>query len=690
MGATLAPAFALRTFLLLAALKWLLVPTYLSTDFDVHRNWLALTSKLPLADWYFDNVGGTTVHTLDYPPLFAFFEAALSNNHVTTSLLENGWLDERCLALLPDDDNAPSERCIRFHRATVILSDVVLFLGAYLAVHSMALVGDKRCVRAPQMTFLLIVTNPGLIMLDHIHFQYNGMLLGVLLASIAFIVRGQTDQRWELLGAATFASLLAMKHLYLMLAPLYFVYLLRRHCFVAKTIGNETAAFFSVGRLAVLGAVTLACFLGPFIPFLMQSDPTGQMQQIMKRLFPFGRGLVHDYWAANVWALYLFNSRVATFFYRKAPIPGGIRVLLDSLIPFPEPPPSLVAICLLVGLCPALFFAWKMGGRSLVKPDYSCGEFFVAAVVFCSMSGFMLGYHVHEKAIMTAIIPLTLLTATHATTARFYIRLCAFGLFGLLPLLFRPEELLLKVMLYVAWMSGAIYALERVHGHGLLQPYDKIVFAVLTCVLAFMEVIHPMLFMPSGRMEFLPLMATSVICAVGLMLSWGESLILIGGLLGQEEAKIGEGCWYEEVEHSGDNIVSPKMTTRTDASWIRSLENAASTGNVGDLPTGARDVLGEAKYFEFLEFINSENNPMEREEATEEEKEAMGRRRSPSEMDARRKAGLEALRALGEESEKWLHDSSGMDGFQKRYKELRKTGLSTKDAMAAARAEHPE
>lgn len=160
----LAPAFALRTFLLLAALKWLLVPTYHSTDFDVHRNWLAITSKLPLSEWYVDDVGGTTVHTLDYPPLFAFFEAALSNNYVTRSLPESGWLDERCLALLPDDDNEPSGRCIRFHRATVILSDAVLFLGAYLAVHSMALVGDKRCGRAPRIGFLLIVTNPGLIM----------------------------------------------------------------------------------------------------------------------------------------------------------------------------------------------------------------------------------------------------------------------------------------------------------------------------------------------------------------------------------------------------------------------------------------------------------------------------------------------------------------------------------------------
>jgi len=270
--------------------------------------------------------------------------------------------------------------------------------------------------------------------------------------------------------------------------------------------------------------------LSPFIPFVMQSDPVGQMQQILKRLFPFGRGLVHDYWAANVWALYLFASRVATFIFRKAPIPADIRGLLESFIPFPEPNPSLVALLLLVGLWPGgIDMAWKVGRWSLVKPLCNPGKFFIHAVVFCSLSGFMLGYHVHEKAIMTAVIPLTLLATNSRHTARLYIRTCVFGLFGLLPLLFRPEELLLKVTLYVMWMCGAIYGLERVHydrhggGRTVLTKMDMIAFATLAVVLIFMEVVHPIVFMPSGRLEFLPLMTTSVVCATGLVGCWMES-----------------------------------------------------------------------------------------------------------------------------------------------------------------------
>ena len=482
---TTTPSFLMRrrciaAMVIVTSMKVLCLPAYRSTDFDVHRNWLALTRHQPLAEWYFDTVNGTTVHTLDYPPSFAYFEYMLSNNVVTEWLLQKEILDSQCLEQRPDNNNDPSYACVVFQRTSVILSDAILVWGAFVASSGCC------CCNPPTILFLLVVLNPGLLWLDHVHFQYNGMLLGLLLWSLTMI--GQSNMRNVAMGAILYSLLVTMKHLYLPLAPVYLVYLLKHYCFQDD--------YFHWNRFGMLALVTSTALVLPFVPFITPN----QLSQLLSRLFPFGRGLCHDYWAANMWALYQFAHKIMQ------------AVLHISL---PDVPPLCAAVALLLAILPGLWCTYQ-------QPTSTKSVLLLHSIVYCSFATFMWAYHVHEKAILTAMVPLTLLATTSVDAARLYLRTCALGLFGLFPLLYQPAELTLKVTSYIAFMALALYLLEQYHAPTLLlTTLDQLGMLVLAGVALFLQVLHPLFLHP--WMEFLPLMLTSVTCAIGLVGCWLQS-----------------------------------------------------------------------------------------------------------------------------------------------------------------------
>lgn len=73
-----------------------------------------------------------------------------------------------------------------------------------------------------------------------------------------------------------------------------------------KNKSSFAEAFY---RLAKVGAVTIIPFVISFGPFLIAGGFQG-IAQIFSRLFPFSRGLIHEYWAPNFWALYYFLDKI--------------------------------------------------------------------------------------------------------------------------------------------------------------------------------------------------------------------------------------------------------------------------------------------------------------------------------------------------------------------------------------------
>ncbi|XP_022625148.1 probable dolichyl pyrophosphate Glc1Man9GlcNAc2 alpha-1,3-glucosyltransferase isoform X3 [Seriola dumerili] len=491
------PALALGVSLL----KCLFISCYHSTDFEVHRNWLAITHSLPVSRWYYEN---TSEWTLDYPPLFAWFEFGLS--HVAQHFDRN--------MLLVENLNYASPSTVLFQRLSVVFTDLVFIYAAKECCRCVQEQKSSRDVlnRPSFVLAVLLLWNFGLLIVDHIHFQYNGFLFGFLLLSVAKHLQSQ-----HLQGALLFSVLLNLKHIYLYVAPAYGIYLLRSYCFTQDNKdGSVRWRSFSPLRLLALGSiVTSTCALS-FGPFIVM------------------RGLCHAYWAPNIWALYnVLDKSLATLGVRlklleeaelpKASMTGGLVQEFQHSV-LPSVSPSVTLVCTLLSILPAVASIWW-------RPCGARG--FLRCLLLCALGSFMFGWHVHEKAVLIAILPLSILAVESREDAGIFLVLSTTGHYSLFPLLFTPAELPIKVVLMLLFTIYSVTALRKLHrGQGsLLHPLEVVYLLGLIAVAITCEIVFPL--SPwQQKLPFLPLLATSVYCSVGVCYSF---LRLYISLLRREE-----------------------------------------------------------------------------------------------------------------------------------------------------------
>lgn len=294
----------------------------------MHRNWLAITFNLPLKEWYYDD---TSPWTLDYPPFFAYFEWLLSQVAY--------YVDPKIVQL--NNLNYASIECKYFQRISVMVMDLILLWGVRRCLNALGRMGIKVYTFSAEM---FVIANVGLLFVDHIHFQYNGFLFGLLLLSISYVL-----DDCLLKATFVFACLLNFKHIFLYTAPAFGVYLLKHYCFDA----SKNPVFCLVKLLAV----GLTPFVLAFAPFYQH------LPQVLSRLFPFKRGLTHAYWAPNFWALYNTADKVAAMVLKVdssvASFTSGLVQEYDHAV-LPSVRPLATFVLTLMSMLPILWKLWSL------------------------------------------------------------------------------------------------------------------------------------------------------------------------------------------------------------------------------------------------------------------------------------------------------------------------------------------
>ena len=340
-------------------------------DYEAQRHWMEITLHTPLGEWYRQTPSNDLGYWgLDYPPLTAYQSWAYGR--VVAAF------EPAAVALgTSRGHETPSSRLLM--RWSVVVSDLIFFFpGVYAFVRAFYAAPRASAAREPpartSWALAVALVAPAGVLVDHGHFQYNGISLGLVAAAAAAVVSDR-----DLLGAALFSLALNHKQMSLYYAPAFFAHML------GKCLRRETNAgrAFAVARL---GAVVLGVFAILWAPFALAKGAEGAdgagvegLLAVLRRLAPFQRGIYEDY----VSNFYCATNPV--FRWKSLPVRVSARLAL-----------ALTA----TAFAPSV-------AHQMARPS---AEGFVWCLANTAWAFFLFSFQAHEKSALLPLLPVTLLS----------------------------------------------------------------------------------------------------------------------------------------------------------------------------------------------------------------------------------------------------------------------------------------
>ncbi|XP_015127101.1 probable dolichyl pyrophosphate Man9GlcNAc2 alpha-1,3-glucosyltransferase [Diachasma alloeum] len=361
-------------------------------DYEAQRHWQEITLNVPLGQWYRNTTDNDLQYWgLDYPPLTAYHSLLLGAiaNSLDPSFVEL----EKSRGFESDDHK-------HFMRLTVLAADALIYIPAVILYFWTSEIPDSKVppkaernifgFRRQHLLILSSLLYPGIILIDHGHFQYNCVSLGLFVLAVVGIMRDSTA-----LASLFFVLALNYKQMELYHALPFFFYILG----VCLRLG-EKSLLSALKLLVKTALVVLATFFVIWAPFL---DRWPAALDALVRLFPLGRGLFEDK-VANFWC----SANVAV----KLKTLGNDRLFKMSLT-------ATSTAVLPTNL------------QLLLRPSK---ERFLLSLVNTSLGFFLFSFQVHEKSILLVAVPVMLYFREDPL---FCFWLLGVSCFSMIPLLIR-------------------------------------------------------------------------------------------------------------------------------------------------------------------------------------------------------------------------------------------------------------
>lgn len=424
-------------------------PSY-GGDYEAQRHWMELTLHKPIGDWYYYDLG---YWGLDYPPLTAYVS-------YVCGFLSHYVAGPQSVALYTSRGYEDVIIHKPFMRSTVLVLDVVLYGTAVWAFAVVGVLaggdecgvgctirgadakeGEKRKQLLSSLFFFLFcMLQPAIILIDHGHFQYNTTALGLSLWSFyCMSVSDQQQQKRQspfrgcIIGSIFFCCALSFKQMTLYYSPVVFFYLLGR-CFRKEVVGSDDGdgdpaqhSFSSSpiplphfwNRLGSLGVTVISMFgllWWPFVVYGPSPDiiseigttptPLQRLGQVLHRILPFQRGL--------------FEGKVSNLWCALSIKPIRIR----ERIPYQFQPIAALLLTLIL-IAPACYKLSRIGCLSRTSTQRRRRSTNEAPALLwgatnCALAFFLASFQVHEKSLLMALAPATLLWNQDRTFALWF------------------------------------------------------------------------------------------------------------------------------------------------------------------------------------------------------------------------------------------------------------------------------